>query len=75
MARMPEKMTVTVDLCLGKVPGLKAERAIRDREEGTVHTEWCDVPHDHLVSVIRKSQTPDKYEILVRYVTPWVVEP
>lgn len=73
MATAPREITVQVRL--DQVPGLRAERAIRDVEDGTLHTEWCNVPHDHLVSVIRKSQTPDKYEIVVRYVTEWVVEP
>jgi hypothetical protein len=72
IAAAPE---ITVQVRLDKVPGLRAERAIRDVDEGTLHTEWCNVPHDHLVSVIGKSQTPGKYEIVVRYVTEWVVEP
>lgn len=65
---------ITVKVRLDKVPGLKAERAIREVEDGTLHTEWCNVGHDQLVSVIQKSHTPGKYEIVVRYVTEWEVE-
>jgi len=74
MAR-PDEFEATA-LTLPHTPPLTltAERAIRDREDGTMHLEWTDVPREHLLEVIEKSQTPDKYEIMVRYVTAWEVE-
>jgi len=59
----------------GQVARLTAERAIRERETGQLFVEWCNVPREHIQDVIAKSAGgPERYEIMARWVTDWVVE-
>lgn len=67
-----EAMPVALD---GRRLTLTAERAIRIRATGRILTEWGTLTMDQLEDMIQSNpSTRGSYELVVRYVSAWVVD-